>query len=191
MLALAGDDAGLAEMERVARSIPELEPWIAVVGQHVEDRRILSAIVRAVAGSPRCLQTDIKEVIGATDGAHIANLIAYLEKGGTVVRIKYGRSYSLVLAGSSEALAPITKRPVASHRRDRKAPPLREINLSSLHYVPLPRAPMRWEDVQPGSEYGKVPEAVDFFDIHGADWRVTSVEKMPSGERPDIAFRRT
>jgi DnaJ domain len=190
MLALAGDESGLAEMERVVHSIPELGPWIGIVGQHIEDRRTLSAIVRAVADHPRCLQTDINGLIGATDGGHIANLIGYLEKGGTVVRLKEGHSYRLVLAGSSEAPAPITKRRVASHRRDRKASPLREINLSSLKYVPLPRAPMRWEEAQSSRERGKVPSAENLFDIRDADWSVSSIDKMSRGDRPETAFRR-
>jgi hypothetical protein len=190
MLALAGDESGLAEMERIVHSIPELVPWIGIVGQHIEDRRTLSAIVRAVVDHPRCLQTDINGLIGATDGAHIATLISYLEKGGTVARLKEGHSFRLVLAGSSEAPLPITKRPVASHRRDRKAPPLREINLSSLNYVPLPRAPMRWEEVQSNRERGKVPGAENLFDIRDADWSVSSIDKMSPGDRPETAFRR-
>jgi hypothetical protein len=190
MLALAGDDAGLAEMERVVDSIPELESWIRPVRQHIEDRRTLSAIVRAVADNPRCLQSDIRELIGAFDGAHVANLLGYLEKGRMIVRTKEGRGHRLVLAGSREIPVSITSRAVASHRRDQKTPPLREIKLSSLHYVPLPRAPMRWEEAQANRERRKVPDAQNSFDIRDTDWSVASVEKMSPADRPDVAFRR-
>lgn len=190
MLALAGDEAGLAEMEIVVHSIPELAPWLGVVGRHIEDRRMLSAIVRAVTVHPNCLQTDISGFVGATDGAHIANLIAYLEKGGRFVRLKEGPTYRLVLAGSSEARVPLAKPSVTSHRRDRRAPPLREINVASLNYVPLPRAPMRWEEAQSTRERGKVPNAEDLFDIRDTDWSVSSIDKMSPADRPDAAFRR-
>ncbi|HUO03868.1 MAG TPA: J domain-containing protein [Candidatus Binataceae bacterium] len=190
MLALAGDDAGLAEMKKVVASIPELDPWITAVEQHLQDRWLFPAIEQAVAANPRCLQTDIKQLIGATDGAHIANLISYLEKGGKIVRIKEGQNYRLVLAGSNEAPVRVPKRLVSSHRTDSKAPPLYKIDVSSLRYVPLPRAPMRWEEAQSSRERGKTPDANDLFDLRDSDWRVTSVDKMPSADRPDSAFRR-
>ncbi len=52
---------------------------------------------------------------------------------------------------------PAPKRDVRSHRRDRKLPRLREIDLERLPYVPLPRAPLRWEEVHGG----RLPEAVE------------------------------
>jgi hypothetical protein len=54
--------------------------------------------------------------------------------------------------------------------------------------VRLPRVPLRWE--APSGGAGKAPEAEDTFEVRDAKWRLTAVEKLPSAERPDPAFRR-
>ena len=73
-------------------------------------------------------------------------------------------------------------------RKGRNAP-LRELDLKSLPYVPLPRAPLRWEEARSHGTR-KIPEAQDFFEVRDAKWRLTAVEKLPTAERPDPAFRR-
>jgi hypothetical protein len=65
---------------------------------------------------------------------------------------------------------------------------LRELDLKALPYVPLPRAPRRCEARSGGPE--KPPEAEDTFEVRDAKWRLTAVEKLPTAERPDPAFRR-
>jgi DnaJ domain len=68
------------------------------------------------------------------------------------------------------------------HRNGHQAH-LRELDLKSLPYVTLPRAPVRCEQ----------PERTapnDVFEIRDAKWRLRSVEKLPPTERPDPAFRR-
>ena len=67
-------------------------------------------------------------------------------KAGKLVRVKAGRTYRLLLPGSPDVPEPPPKRIVTSHRADRKPPPLREIDIASLDYVPLPRAPLHWEE---------------------------------------------
>ncbi len=66
---------------------------------------------------------------------------------------------------------------------------LRELDLKSLPYVPLPRAPLRWRQARSG-DARKMPEAEDAFEIRDAKWRLTAVQKLPPAERPDPAFRR-
>ena len=116
-------------------------------------------------------------------------LISYLERVGQVVRVKAGRTYRLLPPGSVEIPEPPPKRIVASHRADRKPPQLREIDIASLDYVPLPRAPLHWEEAQAARERAAVPEPSEPFEIRDADWRIVSVEKIPATERPDTAFR--
>jgi hypothetical protein len=189
ILALVGDTEGLMEMRATVLSIPELALCIPAVEQHVEDMRLFEAILQAVAEKPGCIQSSMKGLIGAEDGHRVAYLISWLEKAGKIRRIRRGLSYSLVIAGSphDEDLPP--KRLVGSHRMDRHSPQCRDIDLSTLPYVPLPRAPHRWEAKRDDAA-GEVG-ASGWFEIRGAeDWELLSVDKIPFKQRPDPAFRR-
>jgi hypothetical protein len=66
---------------------------------------------------------------------------------------------------------------------------LRELDLKSLACVPLPRAPERWEEAR-SDQNRKVTEAQNDFEVRDAKWRLKAVDKLPSTERPDPAFRR-
>jgi DnaJ domain len=77
--------------------------------------------------------------------------------------------------------------PVYPNREGRNAR-LRELDLKALPYVPLPRAPLRWEARSGAPE--QPPEAADSFEIRAAKWRLTAVDKLPTAARPDPAFRR-
>ena len=189
VLALVGDDEGLDRMQEIVNSNPELEPWRAEVEQHLSDRVLFDTILAVVTGNPNCLQTDVKTLTGMADGRRIATLISYLDKAGKLVRVKAGRTYRLLLPGSPDVPEPPPKRIVASHRVDRKPPPLREINIASLDYVPLPRAPLHWEEAQVTRERAAVPEPSELFEIRDVGWRIIAVEKIPAIERPDTAFR--
>ena len=188
-LALVGDDEGLDRMRNIVNSAPELEPWRAEVEQHLSDRVLFETIMAVVVENPNCLQTDVKTLAGMADGRRIATLISYLEKAGKLVRVKAGRTYRLLLPGSPDVPEPPPKRIVTSHRADRKPPPLSEIDIASLDYVTLPRAPLRWEEAQVARERAATPEPSEPFEIRDAGWRIIAVEKIPATERPDTAFR--
>lgn len=190
VLALVGDDAGLAQMHDMVASISELEPWIEVVEQHQYDRQLFKAIMSAVAAHPNCLQTEVKDLVGESDGHRVASLLSYLEKAGKIVRIRSGRTYKLLMPKSTGALIPAPKLISKSHPTHRKPPTLREIDLSSLSYVPLPRAPLRWEEAQADSGRAAAPRAENYFEVHDADWQIATIEAIPPSERPDTAFRK-
>ena len=59
------------------------------------------------------------------------------------------------------------------------------LEIDAFEYIPLPRAPLQWETSQTIS----IPEAVEDFEIHDADWQISSIEKLKKGERPDPAYR--
>jgi hypothetical protein len=189
VLALVGDDEGLRRMQEVVASTPELGPWVEEVERHQQDRLLFQAILDAVTAHPNCLQTQVKGSVGEGDAHRVANLISYLEKAGKIARVKSGRTYMLVPPDSPDVPTPPPKRIVGSHRTDRKPPNLREIDISSLLYIPLPRAPLRWEEAQAGRERAAVPEAGNHFEVRDADWRIAKIEETPPAERPDTAFR--
>ena len=189
ILALLGDDQGLARMREIITSFPILKPLIKEVNQHQKDRHLFQAIIDAVAAHPHCLQTEVKTLIGEEDGYKVANLISYLEKAGKIVRIRAGRTYRFLTSDSPDVPEPPSKRTVRSHRTDQKLPKLHNIDISSLNYVPLPRTPRklrRWED---GYRQTAIPEVRGYFEVHDANWRVALIENIPLSVRPDNAFR--
>jgi len=189
ILALADDEAGLAEMQQIVSSVPELKPWDEEVDRHRQDRRLFKAILEVVASHPNCLQTDVKKFIGEADGRRVANLLSYLEKAGKIARIKAGRTYKIMLVETSKVPTPVATSLVRSRRSDRKPPKLKEIDISSLAYVPLPRSPLRWEEAQIRRAKEKESEVEGHFEVRDADWHIASIEKIPLEDRPDPAFR--
>lgn len=189
VLALVGDAEGLARMLEIVTSVPELEPWAEKVERHQCDCQLFEAIQDVVTAQPDCLQTDVKVLIDEQDGHRVANLLWYLEKAEKIVRVKEGRTYRLFPPNSPDIPAPTPKRTLESHRTDHKPPRLREIEIGSLSYVPLPRAPLRWEETQARRERAVIPEAEEHFEVRDADWQVVTIDKIPLASRPDTAFR--
>jgi DnaJ domain len=91
---------------------------------------------------------------------------------------------------SNRAADPVSgpSRWVNSRRTDRRAPRLRELDLNSLPYVPLPRAPMPWGTPSARAN-PQMQEAEALFEIRDAPWQLASIEKLAAHERPDPAFR--
>lgn len=189
VLALVGDDEGLARMRELVQETPVLRPWAEHVEGHEKDRKLFPAIVEAVHENPNCLQTDVKSIVREVDGRRVARLISYLEKAGALARVKSGRTYKL-LPPDSPGIPARPRRIVKSHRAERVSFPPQVLDLSSLDYVPLPRAPLRWEEVQAGRQKARVSKPVEPFEIRDANWQIGSVEPIPMAERPDTAFRR-
>ncbi len=191
ILALVGDESGLAQMRNIVVSTPELQPWIESIDQHENALRLFQAIQDAVKAHPNCLQTEVKDLVGESNGRLVANLISYLEKDGKIVRTKHGRTYKLTSAIAPNAPKPKPAGIVGSHRTDNEPPRLQEIDLSKISYIPLPRAPLKWEESLLSRERSRTPEPQDHFEVHAADWCIESVNSIPLGERPDTAFRQT
>ena len=77
---------------------------------------------------------------------------------------------------------------VNSRRTGRGAPRVRELDLNSLPYVPLRRAPLRW-GTPSARAHSQMQEAEALFEIRDAPWQLASIEKLAAHERPDPAFR--
>lgn len=189
ILALLDDGDGIDQMEAIVRAEPDLARWQNEIEHHRSDRILFRKIEAAIANHAGCLQKQVKELVGASDGHRVATLIGYLEKAGRIARIKEERTYRLVLPGSASAPTPPPKRIVQSHRVDRTPQQLHEIDIAALDYIPLPRSPLKWEEARSGASKGAIPEAADHFEVRDADWRIGHVEAIPPEERPDPAFR--
>jgi hypothetical protein len=115
-------------------------------------------------------------------------LVSFLERAGKISRIRSGRSYKLMRSELGAVAEAPAKRPVPPHKRDYTPPRLREIDISKLAYVPLPRSPLRWEEEQASRQRGQDSAVAGPFEIRDTAWRLSSVEKLPSSARPDPAF---
>lgn len=189
MLALAGDRDGLHQMRSLVTSIHELAPWISAVDQHDEDLRLFESILRVVATNPGSLQTDVKSLVGAADGRRLGTLVSWLEKAGKIRRTKSGSTYSLTTSDPTNAQTLALSPRVSSLRAGRASAPCREIDLSSLPYTPLPRAPLRWEESAGRASVAEAPAEREFAIRESRAWELLSVEKLRPEERPDQAFR--
>jgi hypothetical protein len=188
MLALADDGDGLEEMKRIVESLPDLQDWKERIAQHFDDLRLFRDVVAAVRLHPNCLQTSVKGLVGATDGKRVATIIGWLEKAGRIRRTKQGSTYTLALADAPGAPALNQARVISSHRRSKSAINVVEIDVTRLPYVPLPRAPRRWEESR--DEGARTASAGAPFEVtEGDGWKVISVQQLPKEERPDTAFR--
>ena len=190
VLALVGDTSGIGKMQAVVESLPDLKRWGESIGEHKRDVVLFQSIKEAVKANPKCLQTEVKGLVGESDGRRVANLIHYLERHGKVIRTRKGRTYELISADSHDAPQPLPKRRVSSHRKDQESPNLNEIDFSKLSYVPLPRAPSRWDEDLSSREAVGLPEEGRHFEIRDADWHLGPTQKVPLVDRPDPAFRR-
>ncbi|MCY3986068.1 MAG: hypothetical protein OXF23_03375 [Candidatus Dadabacteria bacterium] len=97
MLAFLNDSEGLVRMREIVTSMSELSPWVKNVEKHERDLDLFQAITDAVRKHPNCLQTELKGLVGETDGRRVANLVSYLEKAGKISRLKEGNTYKLLL----------------------------------------------------------------------------------------------
>lgn len=191
MLALAGDREALAKMKRILETLPELAPWKSEPQRHLENLDLFAKITGAIESHPGCLQSSIKGLVRTDDGRRLATLISWLEKAGRIRRLRQGSSYALYMANAVEAPAPQRPREVRSHRVDRAPLRLLEIDTASIPLVPLPRAPLRWEAATQGRVAAAAEIPDDAFELREAPaWRITAIDKIPTAERPDPAFRR-
>ena len=188
-LALIGDRNGLDRVRALVASTPELSRWQEYVRKHEKDMELVPRILQAVEANPNCLQTDLKHLLGETDGRSIARLVSYLEKAGKLNRIRAGRTHR-ILPGRSPHPRPTIRPTVKSHRANAAPFPPTELSVSDLPYVPLPRSPKSWGDVQASRKTRQVSEPDDHFEVRDASWRLGSVETIPMADRPDPAFRR-
>lgn len=210
-LTMVGDDAGLQRLYTLTREIAELKTWRTAVDDALNDRKNLDEIRRVLADQPGILQTEVKDAIGAEDGRRIAVLLRQLEENGEIRRIRYKRTYVL---GPADIEIPLpedhaaradtaepeeeeepdtTTAKVATtfDRAHEQRPPIRPtlIDLESVDYVPLPRAPLRWKEHH--KESGEAPHTEDHFELaEDTPWEIVSVEKLPMEDRPDTAYRK-
>jgi hypothetical protein len=190
VLAVVRDRDGLAEMQKIVTSVPDLKPWVEMVERHQGELELFDSILKCIAENPGCKQSGVKELVNGKDGQQIGLLVSYLDKAGKIKRVRAGRTFSLFMANSAGAAEPLPKRSVESHRKERTPPRYGEIDFNKIAYVPLPRSPLRWQEKQVIRERAKTHEPKEPFEVRDAEWTVANTETIAPADRPDPAFRK-
>ncbi len=95
ILALMGDSDGLRRMREIVTGTKGIEWFLDDINRHERDMEMFQSIRRAVRDNPKCLQSEVKILIGEADGRRVATLIGYLEKSGEITKIREGRKILL------------------------------------------------------------------------------------------------
>ena len=95
ILALMGDSGGLKRMREIVAGTKGIEWFLDDVNRHELDMELFRSIRQAVRDNPKCVQSDVKILIGEADGRRVATLIGYLEKSGEITKIREGRKILL------------------------------------------------------------------------------------------------
>lgn len=193
LMAVFGDYSGIIDIRKTIESLPDLEAWKRTLEKHEKDATMVDSILRVVKERPGVLQFMIKILISADDGRRPSTLIEWLEKAGKIKREKEGGSYKLTLveASSERKIKPRVKPSVRSHRKDKNGPKIREINLKSMPYFPLPRAPHFWEEKGSPVWEPDTEQQNHFILLEEAkDLKIDRVEALAYEKRPDIALRK-
>lgn len=189
VLAVRGDEAGLARMLAVVSSVPRLHPWRDEVLRHRESADLCRRIRKAVSENPGCLQPGVKQLIGIRDGRRVANLLSWLEKAGEITRRRSGKSWRVYRTADAPP-------PETSERSEREPPPSHRRGARPITVVRLPgRVRSAVVLSEPGIALSAGREtsangASAHFETMTSDWRIEEERGLPLRERPDPAFRR-
>lgn len=226
LMAVMGDHDGIRELRSVLQRIPELAQFLPAADQVETDAYLVEGVLTAVSTSPGLVQAELKRHVKAADGRRLATLAAWLEKGGRIRRIKTGTGYRLypfghaIIADSPSMPASIRATGSSAHdappgalvlrnRRHRPVARAVRLELSTLPYVRLPKAPAQWEERQREdaelaaeresneldgvnkrhAERAGKRRTLSCFSVDGANWELTSEEKLTGAKRPDPSYK--
>lgn len=204
MMAVMGDRDAIEEMSAAIAGVGGLEQWFAAGERALQEADLVDRILASVVKNPGLKQSKLKGATGASDGRRLSTLARWLEDAGRLVRVRVGSTYELHPEGTifsrPETVASLEKGAesaqgtlmVEKEIARRRAEKPKIIDLSSLPYVRLPRAPAGWEerDVQQKSDSPVPKEELPLFAVEGADWHVDDPQTLEKSERPDPAFKR-
>jgi hypothetical protein len=165
LMAVMGDRDGIRELRAVLQLIPELREFLPEVEEAEINATSVDEILAAVSASPGLVQAELKRHVNAADGRRLSTLVAWLDKGGRLRRIKTRSGYRLYPLGHAITAIPepmpagvstsgplsqfaATNMVVLPTRRDRPAERAVPLDLIALPYVRLPKAPPHWEERQ-------------------------------------------
>ena len=196
LMAVMEDQAAIEDLQQTLQQIPELRNWLNEVDAALHALGAVRAMMKVVNDLPGVTQAAFKEQPGLSDGRLIARLATLLEKAKRVRRVRSGKSFKLfpydrppapvnspkagIEPSSAKAISP-------SALASRKAVPARELDLTKVPVVRLPKAPLSWEERMAAKALGEGQPVR--FKSEGEGWEFRTEEKLSADKRPDPAFR--
>lgn len=215
LMAVICDRQGISELRDVLQSTPELHGWLPFAEQAQSDADLVDKILAAVNAQPGLKQKDLKKKIDG-DGRRFGLLASWLEKGKRLQRVSQGSTFLLyppefpLGALGSESVSPTedSRRsesiitPLRRSGPTRSAARARNLELSRLAYVRLPKAPNVWEErsqaqneaagiSKTGSSQADPRSKTPRFTVSGDGWILSNEESLASAQRPNSAYRET
>jgi hypothetical protein len=193
LMPAVGEREGIAELRLALQERPELYPWISIADAASVDADLVGAILDRVAQEPGILQTDVKNRLVDADGRKIANLLYWLEQVGRLRRERQGRSYRVFLSSGERSQPMDSNKPAPPPfpRRNGRTKCPRQMDLASVTYIPLPKAPPAWErrDTRDEVQTNDARHLPRFTLTGEGNWKLRSESKLLPDERPEGSFK--
>lgn len=216
LMAVLEDSDAIRDLRTTLEASKELHRWLDTADQAEEDLMLVKRLMAAIIAAPGLIQSGLKKHLGLANASRASQLIAWLEKGKRIYRVKKGSSYQLYPAGfvvpganpvGSSELTYAGPDPVHSgaqiprEKIRRPAKKARLLELTGLPVVRLPKAPAYWEErddrakrsglstTESDSSSEQTAERARFT-VEGIGWRIARENKLALAEKPDPSFRR-
>jgi hypothetical protein len=216
LMAVLEDSDAIRHLRTTLEASKELNRWLPAADQAEEDLKLVKQLITAIRADPGLLQSELKKRLGLLNASRASQVVAWLEKGRRIFRVKKASTYQLYPSGfivpganpvgrsepTTAGVDPVHSRAQTANERIRrpanKAP---LIELSGLPVVRLPKAPAYWEErdnratesglstSEPDSS-SKKTAGLPRFSVEGIGWSLAREVKLAPAERPDPSFKR-
>jgi hypothetical protein len=216
LMAVLEDSDSIQHLRTTLEASKELHRWLPAADEAEDDLKMVSQLMAAIRADPGLLQSGLKKRLGLLNASRASQLVAWLEKGRRIFRVKKASSYQLYPSGfvvpganpvgSSEPTRarpdPVQPRAQTPRKRIRRpANKARLLELAGLPVVRLPKAPAYWEErdgraKQSGlsssdsDSSSKTTGGLARFTVEGIGWSLAREDKLAPAERPDPSFKR-
>jgi len=216
LMAVLEDSDAIQDLRTTLEASEELHRWLPAADQAAEDLNLVKRLMAAITEQPGLVQSSLKKRLILGNATRASHLVAWLEKGKRIFRVKKGSSYQLYPAGfaipgvsSAKSSEPPSHGPDPLHSRQqtprerirRSASKARLIELVALPIVRLPKAPAYWEEQAERARHSgpstarsdtssEKAAAQERFTVEGVGWHLAREDKLAPAERPDPSFKR-
>jgi hypothetical protein len=214
MAVLENEDA-IAHLRRTLQGCEPLHGWLGAGDQAQADLALVKRLMAEITRDAGLAQSSLKKQLGLANASRASQLVAWLEKGGRLFRVKSGSTYRLYPAGfamdassagpstspSPKTSASYEHQDTLRRRVDRAPRKARLLKLDGLPIVRLPMAPAYWEERDQRARQAKDSDSAtdnlseerkteQRFTVEGTGWHVEQEDKLAPAERPDPSFKK-